>query len=135
MKARSVRIEGNSVYVPLDRSGRREAVIDFDSYRELLELGLMPNWNSLGGNVMARGGNGARVLVARVLLNAQSGQVVSFKDSDRLNLRRDNLGLRSGFAINYDRALLQLDRSEVHLGRASAPIMDKNWASIFTPIA
>ncbi|RUU36347.1 hypothetical protein EOC93_25265 [Mesorhizobium sp. M6A.T.Ce.TU.002.03.1.1] len=144
MKARSVRIEGNTVYVPLARDGTREAVIDFDDFRDLQLLGLNPNWHSKGGNVMALGSNGVLVVVSRVLMDAKEGQVVSHENKDRLDLRRGNLSLAAGFSVNHDRALLSLDRaerlkasedrrSELSMGRPIIKASEDSFDKLFSP--
>jgi hypothetical protein len=110
MKARPVRIEGDQqrgfvVYVPLGRDGEDEAVLDLDDYNDLVALKVYPNWQLRGGQVGARGPGGINVLIARVLTDAKPGQRVTYRDGDKLNLRRSNLECsESGFSINHDRA-------------------------------
>ena len=150
MKPRLIRVERGLVYVPLpngdhlrDAKGdfvadkSREAVLSLDDYRELLLLGVRPNWCLTGGNVMSRGKNGVRILVARVLLDAKPGQVVRFQDDNRLDLRRGNLSLAAGYSVNHDRAMLLLDREEIVSGQAgltSAPIITQSFDELFAPV-
>lgn len=122
MKARNVRLfvehGNNMVAVPLARDGKREAIIDHEDYSELLSLGLSPNWQIRGGSVSAhcpsgpvRTGGSSKapsvpILVARVLTGAKGGQRVSYRDGDRLNLRRENLEVVTGWSSKNDRELV-----------------------------
>lgn len=111
MKGRPVRIDGDRekgfvVYVPLAR-GDDEAVLDLEDYNELVALKVYPNWQLRGGQAGARGPGGINVLIARVLTDAKPGQRVTYRDGDKLNLRRSNLECsESGFSVNHDRAML-----------------------------
>ena len=111
MKARPITISEvhsfdvrDLVQVPLGRSGL-EATVDYDDYQELLALGLSPNWCLTGGNVVTRK-DGNLLTVARIIVDAQPGEIVAYSDGDRTNLRRGNLVLKSGYSINADRRLL-----------------------------
>ncbi|MHB9435687.1 MULTISPECIES: hypothetical protein [unclassified Mesorhizobium] len=77
-----------------------------EDYNELTALKLYPNWSILGGSVSARGPDGLRLIVARVLTDAKAGEVVEYLDGDPLNLRRENMSIRDGFSTKHDRALL-----------------------------
>lgn len=72
-----------------------------DDYDFLCRLGLSPNWNRYRqtgqGNfyvtAAATSMPGNKILVARVLLDANAGEVVRYVDGNPLNLRRENLRL------------------------------------------
>ncbi|TPK72573.1 hypothetical protein FJ930_12615 [Mesorhizobium sp. B2-4-15] len=127
MKARSVRIteaEGPKglfvVHVPLSRFGKDEAVLELSAYNELVALKLYPNWSILGGGVYARGPNGLRLLVARVLTDAKAGEVVEYRDGNPLNLCLENLAVRDGFSTKHDRALLVEARDRLEAEKAES---------------
>lgn len=89
--------------VPLGRHNdftpQRYAEIWKDDFDFLCKLGLSSNWVSyrvkskqyVSATASTMPGN--RVLVARVLLDADAGQMVRFLDGNPLNLRRENLRL------------------------------------------
>ena len=68
-----------------------------DDFDFLIRLGLSPNWACYRGNVgfyvtaSAVESPSNRVLVARVLLDADAGQMVRYADGNPLNMRRENL--------------------------------------------
>lgn len=78
------------------------AVLSYDDYQHLVELGLSPNWHLSGGNVCgyALKTNGyVKVPVARLLLRARAGEKIRYHDGNRLNLRRENLTLIDGYSV------------------------------------
>lgn len=92
--------------VPLGRHNKfsppRYVEIWKDDYDFLVKLGLSPNWSSyrVGGNgyyvtASASDTPSHRVLVARVLMDANAGEIVRYVDGNPLNLRRENLRLVS----------------------------------------
>ena len=96
--------------VPLGPKSEVFAEILHEDYLFLLKLGVSANWNKLPlGYVTAAAykASGGHVMVARVLLDAGAGENVSYKDGNRLNLRRENLSLvKTGIGIRRDRDLL-----------------------------
>jgi hypothetical protein len=70
-----------------------------DDYDFLVKLGLSPNWacyrskNAFYVTAAAVDTPSNRVLVARVLVDADAGQVVRYADGNPLNMRRENLRL------------------------------------------
>jgi hypothetical protein len=90
-------------------SNRFETTLYRDDYAVLLALGLSPSWFIWRSGYVATPApyspNG-HVNVARVLLDAGEGEVVRYVDSDKLNLRRENLLIEPGFALRRDRAAL-----------------------------
>lgn len=95
--------ESLTITVPVSKDASHpEAVLSYNDYQHLVELGLSPNWHLSGGNVCgyALKTNGdVKVPVARLLLRAMSGEKVRYHDGDRLNLRRGNLSLVDGYSI------------------------------------
>lgn len=78
-----------------------------EDLERLLAAGLSPHWSFAGSNGEARyivvyvcGPQGRKraTTIARLIAGAGKGQVVTYADGDRLNLRRDNLLVRSGAA-------------------------------------
>lgn len=71
-----------------------------DDYDYLInKLKINPNWNSVSSkrpNVLAVSITNSKVSVARVLLDADQGQIIRYKDGNPLNLRRENLLLLDG---------------------------------------
>lgn len=114
MKPRSIRAVTEKgfedtpiIAVPLGRDGEQEALIDLQDYKDLVALGVSPNWQLRGGNVSAKSSNIAAdesILVARVLMDARPGQMVRFKDRDYKNLQRSNLSVVSGRGKKPDRS-------------------------------
>lgn len=93
-------------HVPLAK-GEQRATLYAEDYRRLMEAGWSPCWamTSTGGKfryvlVWARNpkGNPRSLTVARLVAEVGKGQLVSYADGDRLNLRRDNLMVRKGTA-------------------------------------
>ena len=89
------------VYVPLANSDKCATVAKRD-YKNVLAMGVSPfwQWNTNGKlNHYVRAGQrvgpSARwfVSIARMIVGAQVGERVTFKDSDPTNLRRSNLRL------------------------------------------
>lgn len=99
MKPRPIRVEGDIAFVPLARNGKYEAVVDVSDYYSLIALGVSPNWQMTGGNVTARI-DGDLILVGRVLTGAKEGEITRYKNSNRRDLRRDNLSLTTGFSVH-----------------------------------
>lgn len=99
MKARPIEktIEGNRVLcrVPLS-DGKRHAEIWAEDLEAIQALGISVNWAGLRNGYVTACGRRAvsgKVLVARVLMDAQEGEIVVYRDKNPLNLRRENLGL------------------------------------------
>jgi hypothetical protein len=96
--------------IPLGRKADQFAEIEQSDFDFLIKLGVSPRWNvDAKGHptVSASRASGARVTVARVLMDAGPGQMVKHTDGNPRNLRRGNLQLvEGGSAIRRDRALL-----------------------------
>jgi hypothetical protein len=106
-------------------------------YDALTALGVTDQWtynpNGRGDRFYIRCGadcRGKLLSPARVLMNAQAGEVVKYHDGDGLNLRRDNLYFASGKALRSDAALARKDqehretklRTEAHPTQAAIAI-------------
>jgi len=136
MKTRPVKIlPGGIVSVPLGRSGKHEAKIGLDDYQELLSLRIYPNWQMRGGSVGARGPNGVRVSIPRVLMDARPGEGVVYKDGDPTNLTRPNLKVVEKFSVQYDRGLLTLPHSSTSEKDAAGLIETGTSAGVETQAA
>lgn len=104
------------VRVPLS-DGRHFAELYADDYAGLLTQGVTGNWQYAVPNRISRKGqrgyvqchvpratpsrSGARctaLTVARLILGAPKGRRIYYRDNNTLNLRRDNLCLREGYA-------------------------------------
>jgi hypothetical protein len=97
------------VRVPLGPRSGLFAEIFKEDWDHLIKLGLSPNWNIMrNGYVIASCGkaSGGHVVVARVLMNPNSGESVAYVDGNRTNLRRNNLKLKDGSGIRRDRDYL-----------------------------
>ncbi len=93
---------GNDVLkVPLDNRNENYALVNAIDYKRLIDMGVSPVWcmNSDGKGrfyVRARlhqNGSATLVQIARMILNAQPRQVVSYISANRLDLRANNLRL------------------------------------------
>ena len=95
------------VRVPLAK-GRGEAVIDQRDFDLLMRIGVSPAWFLNGTErgryvrTSMRGIRGSLVGVARVITRARRGQIVKYRDGNRLNLRRGNLKVASGRSNRTD---------------------------------
>ena len=84
------------------------AVLDYEDFGELLERGYSTQWHfNHNGKPHMRyvrcGGDEVRLTaVARLILGAGPRTHISYKDGDRLNLRRENLVLRKGGKAKRD---------------------------------
>jgi hypothetical protein len=99
--------------VPVDRAGN-VAVVEEDDYRALLDAGLSPTWftnASVSGYRYVKtsllGVRGGNISPARMILNLGPGQQVRYRDKDRLNLRRSNIGAVAGRAGRMDRDVVR----------------------------
>jgi hypothetical protein len=93
--------ERGIIHIPLGRSDDK-AIIAYDDFQRLAELGLSSNWHLSGGNVCGyalRSYGRVKVPVARLLLKARSGEKVRYADGNRLNLRRENISLIDGYSV------------------------------------
>jgi hypothetical protein len=77
------------VTVPLANSGRRVKLYETD-YRELELLGVGLPWRWSQGQVWVRNNN-RNISIARLILDADKGEKISFRDADPGNLVRSNL--------------------------------------------
>jgi hypothetical protein len=98
------------VSVTLDNEGEKTCLFDDADWTFLMRLGMSPTL-STGQYGYVRSpcylAPGCHVSVARVLLDAGEGQLVTYKDHDKLNMRRDNLALKPGPAKHRDRLYLK----------------------------
>lgn len=118
MVNRTVAIEGNQVLVALGRSGEKgQAILSFEDYSTLCELGLSTNWNlSPRGYVIAPccRAPGSQVLVARVLLDCKAGENVIYFDRNPKNLLRSNLAVKvNGYSLSRPRDFLKRSIIEI----------------------
>jgi hypothetical protein len=89
--------------VPLGRNNKYEpqryVEIWKDDFDFLVKLGLSPNWacyrvkDNRYVTAATRNIERSRALVARVLLDANAGEIIRYVDGNTLNLRRENLRL------------------------------------------
>lgn len=103
MKARPIETiteDGKEIaYVTLGGKHGIRAELYKEDFDFLVKLGLSPNWACYQGGqgfyvtAAAKDTPSNRVLVARVLMDAAAGQIVRYRDSNPLNLRKDNLVL------------------------------------------
>ena len=100
-----------TVRVPVDAKGERWATLDAADFDEIVAEGISLTWhyNSAGPKkrwsyVKAHSGaaSGGLVMVARVIMGAGPGEIVSYRSGDRLDLRRRNLIVERGKAKRYD---------------------------------
>jgi hypothetical protein len=100
------------VRVPLANAAG-EAVTYWETYWELIDSGVSSHWrynHNRGGQrgdryVKAYVGSESQT-VARLILKAGRGEVVHYRDGNRLNLRPDNLYLTAGGFAKVDCAEL-----------------------------
>lgn len=97
-------------YVPLGRSGTVAATIWKEDFDFLLKLGMSANWSKIGTSYVACNSGkakGNKLQVARVLMDAGSGECIRYLDGNPFNLRRENLVvIASKRAFRRDRDLL-----------------------------
>lgn len=97
MKPREITksIEGSRVLCRVLLSDYKNvAEIWAEDLEALQALGLSTNWAALkSGHVTcnARRAASAKALVARILMDARAGEMVTYRDGNPLNLRRENL--------------------------------------------
>jgi hypothetical protein len=87
------------VQVSVNGKGDRTVELWKNDYDFLIhKLKLNPNWTTAYNrkNVLALAITNSKVSVARCLLDADIGQIVRYKDSNPMNLRRENLLLMNG---------------------------------------
>lgn len=93
---------GTSVLkVPLDDDANNFALVDEADYQRLFDSGVTPNWFLNGdgkGRVYVRAGSwrdgkASVIQIARAILRAEGRRVVHYINSDRLDLRSNNLRL------------------------------------------
>lgn len=107
-------VHGCAAMVPLNSGTRGFALIDWDDLQALVESGLTTRW-FLNDNGQGReyvrchqvNASGGLVGVARVLLGARAGQVVSYHDGNTTNLRRSNLYFDVGRAKRHDSLIVE----------------------------
>lgn len=97
------------VKVATDAEGRRWATLYADDFDRLAMMGLSRTWffNHSGGGYWyvkahAPSASGSLVSVARLILEMGPKEVVRYLNGDHLDLRRENLGVRSGWAKRTD---------------------------------
>ena len=129
------------VQVPLPRG--EVAVIEAADYEWLLGLGLPPNWsydkgaNScnyvrvtayLGGrNRRPRGlkSGALQMSVARLIMRTDIGEIIRYRDSNRLNLRRSNLNVCPGRADGRELTVIALLEERRDYQRRMAEIAEE----------
>lgn len=92
------------VYVALNDG--REVVLDKESMDFLLRIGLSSNWSANTSDIVSTSGrlsSNNHVSVARVIADAGPNEIVCYRDNNKMNLRRDNLYIKSGKASKRDR--------------------------------
>ncbi len=97
------------VIVPLQEGTKGAAIVDQDDFEFLSSIGCSMAWNRLrNGNIVTPCSRSKTnwLLVARILTDANPGQVVAFRDGDNSNLRRSNLVVVFGRSYRHDRAIL-----------------------------
>jgi len=82
------------VIVPLSNSTRKIKLLDKD-YKELVKLGVGLPWKWAVGQVWVRNG-GRNNAVARLLLDADKGEVIRYVDKNPANLLLSNLARVAG---------------------------------------
>ncbi|NDW03952.1 hypothetical protein [Jiella pacifica] len=99
------------VRVPVDARGEKWATLDAADFDEVVAEGLGLTWhyNSAGPKkrwsyvkAHSSAASGGLVMVARVIMGAGPGEIVSYRSGDRLDLRRRNLTVEPGKAKRYD---------------------------------
>jgi hypothetical protein len=110
MKSRQIRTSNQFgrklVHVPVGRNGEKEAVLYKEDWDTLNELGVSPNWCTIGNSVASRGG-GKACLLARVIADLKAGERIIYRDGNGLNLRRENLRKQAkGWSLHHDRERL-----------------------------
>lgn len=105
------------VKVPLGgKPEGRYATLYKEDYQSLAKLGVrFDNWFVNGPHlVMFRSPGGYMLSVARMILECDRGQRVSYKDGNGLNLRRDNLRMVTGkgYHCDIDRFMRSLEARE-----------------------
>jgi hypothetical protein len=98
--------------MPVSNSPRKKIKITEDDYNELAELGVGLPWLWALNQVWVRCG-GRNLAVARLLLDAGKGEVISYLDQDTRNLVRSNLvrGPGNGKYRTRDRIVARITRS------------------------
>ena len=104
------------VRVPVDRYGHRWAILEAVDFDRLRAQGISPTWffNRAAPTASpcqlayvkahATNATGRLIMVARTILEAGPGERVEYVTSDRLDLRRSNIRLTSGYAKRNDSA-------------------------------
>lgn len=93
------------------------ATVDADDYDRLIAQGLPSQWSfnrnakTGPGYVKAAVSRDNSRVIARAIVGAGSKQQVSYRDRDRLNLRRENLRVTFGGRGRYD-VCSQLERAQ-----------------------
>lgn len=136
--------DGNRLaHLPLAHTSER-ATLYADDYERVVADGYSPCWSfaSTGGRqkyvlVNARSPNNAprSFTVARLVAEAGKGQLVSYADGDRLNLRRENLLLHEGRAKIAAACVLPRSRGVLLAAqeRAQAPSATQGTSPIPQP--
>src|SRR5436190_93838 len=81
------------VSVPLTNCDKNVILYQSD-FNSLYEMGVNPLWRLSNGQVFERGRQ--RLIISRLIVDAQSGDKVQILDKDPCNLRRSNLLLSVG---------------------------------------
>lgn len=95
--------------VSLNNATGLEAITDEETFRFLFDLGLSLAWRLRSGYVVSPSmqAPGGYVSVARVATGAGPNQIVRYRNSDALDLRRGNLTLEEGHGLRTDRYLVK----------------------------
>jgi len=112
--------------VPLDRAGRRHAIVSETDYRRVRALGATSPWymNEAGPgrayvrtHLNADQGSQTLGMVARLITGAGPRTTIHYASGNRLDLRPSNLIMRKGKAKRTDAALAQRG-AELRAGKA-----------------
>jgi hypothetical protein len=101
--------DGEAIVLVSLANHREPAKLFASDFEGLMRQGVSGMWtlNSNGyGSEYVRcpaSGKGRLFTVARLIVRPAKGQVIRYRDGNRLNLRRDNLIVRSGRALNRER--------------------------------
>jgi hypothetical protein len=100
------------VLVPLVNSDGK-AILYQEDFNKLIALGLDPRWRINQGQVYVRGKK--KISIARLILDTQEHERVSYRDKDPLNLRRNNLGNRPGRGTEKTRDIISPATKPTHV--------------------
>jgi hypothetical protein len=115
-KTETYRLDGKDVIRVYMNDESKVCELWLEEYNHLVHaLKLNPNFHTHrnGNNVLTRSPTNTWLSVARVLVNAQAGEVVKYRDNNPLNLRSYNLIKLNGPSRRRDRDFIRSSMSIV----------------------